>query len=221
MREYIKENSKKKLREYYLFKSIPVFVKDQVNENISVQNVLKAIEQRIPKKLFNNLDVIYVGQFEDLVEREVSAAYLNGAIYLDHNISSEEDFVENITHELAHCVEVTRSRQLYADGILEREFIEKRKKLLSILLQQGYKLKDKAVFFDAEYNEDFDELLYQEIGYLALTGLSSSLFFSPYGITSLREYYANGFEAYFSGKARELKRVSPVLFKKISEELID
>ena len=38
------------------------------------------------------------------------------------------------------------------------------------------------------------------------------LFASPYGATSLREYFANGFEKYFLGEAQHVKEVSPMLY---------
>ena len=41
---------------------------------------------------------------------------------------------------------------------------------------------------------------------------------SPYAITSLREYFANGFEAYFLDvdNRNSLKNTSPVLYEKIA-----
>ena len=57
---------------------------------------------------------------------------------------------------------------------------------------------------------------YDEIGYPTLGIYTSSLFYSPYGCTSLREYFANGFEAYFMREEiGRLKRISPVLYNKI------
>jgi len=48
------------------------------------------------------------------------------------------------------------------------------------------------------------------------------LFFSPYAITALKEYWANGFENYVVGDyndRRKLKEISPELFKKIEQVL--
>ena len=46
---------------------------------------------------------------------------------------------------------------------------------------------------------------------------TSNLFYSPYAATSLREYFANGFEAFFMGEdIQRLKKVSPILYNKIT-----
>ena len=68
---------------------------------------------------------------------------------------------------------------------------------------------------DPDYFREFDEFLYKEVGYPVLTTLTMGLFYSPYAITSLREYFANGFENYFEGGAQEVKEISPVLYNKI------
>ena len=48
--------------------------------------------------------------------------------------------------------------------------------------------------------------------------MSVNLFYSPYAITSLREYFANGFEAYFNNKDRSRIHVlSPILFDKLEK----
>ena len=69
------------------------------------------------------------------------------------------------------------------------------------------------------YNFKFDEFMYNNIGYDKLRTLSSSLFYSPYAITSLREYWANGFENYLLGDREKLRDLSPVLYAKITNVL--
>ena len=68
-----------------------------------------------------------------------------------------------------------------------------------------------------EYSEEFDEFLYKSIGYEKLANISTGLFVSPYGITSLREYFANGFEEYFIRDPFYLKKISPQIFNKIEQ----
>ena len=43
------------------------------------------------------------------------------------------------------------------------------------------------------------------------------LFISPYAATSLREYFATGFEAYYMGKKDQLDKISPVLYDTIDK----
>lgn len=223
MKELIRESlrrQKKQAKEYHLFKTILVFVKDPINESISMDGIIASLEQRVPQRLFRNVEVIYVGQFEELIEREVSAVFLDGAIYLDNNQTSEEDFTTDIVHELGHSFEGVEGEFIYADGVLKREFLEKRMQLLHVLEREGYKIKDKRPFANTEYDEEFDLFLYQEIGYPVLSGLTASFVVSPYGLTSLSEYWANGMENYLSGNSREVKTVSPKLYARIGD-LVD
>ena len=59
--EYIQETAMQK-NEYYLFGKT-VFVKDDLPETVSLENVFAKIEKTIPSFLFYNVDVIYVGDF--------------------------------------------------------------------------------------------------------------------------------------------------------------
>jgi len=43
------------------------------------------------------------------------------------------------------------------------------------------------------------------------------MFVSPYGATSLREYFANSFEKYFMGHHEEVQKLSPQAYKKITQ----
>ena len=71
-----------------------------------------------------------------------------------------------------------------------------------------------------EYDIEFDRFLYQEIGYPILTMLTVNTFYSPYGATSLSEYFANGFEAFFYHQDIErIKALSPNLIDKLTELL--
>ena len=54
-----------------------------------------------------------------------------------------------------------------------------------------------------------------------MRNISAELFYSPYAITSLREYWANGFENYLLGDKYALKDLSPILYKKIDTILDD
>ena len=66
-----------------------------------------------------------------------------------------------------------------------------------------------------EYDARFDDYLYKDLGYDKLRLITPELFYSPYAITSLREYWANGFENYLLGDRNMLKDISPVLYNKI------
>jgi len=191
-----------------------VYVKDPMPKNINLTAVLEEIESIIPHQLAKEIDTIYVGRFEELAERELQALYKDGALYLTNLQRSEEQMVENIIHELAHAIEEAYGADIYMDGSIEREFIGKRKRLFDILNAEGYDLPLDP-FMNSEYSSEFDNFLYKEIGYPTLTVMTMGLFLSPYAATSLREYFANGFEGYYTEEARYLQKVSPQLFTKI------
>jgi hypothetical protein len=215
--ELIKKSHKKahNNRKEFFINDVLVFVNEPLPESVSVFSVKKRLESLVPKSLFRNIDYIYIGDFPELKLRDVQSVYLRGAIYITNEQQTEDSLYEAIIHELAHSIETTFRNKIYSDDTVAVEFISKRKKLRSILKAQGYELKDPSIFIRQEYNPEFDKFLYQEVGYDLLNQLCVGLFISPYGATSLREYFANGFEHYYLGDADYLKKVSPKLFNKI------
>ena len=144
--------------------------------------------------------------------------YQNSTIYLTNIHKQEKDIADDIVHEIAHSVEETHYNDIYSDGLLEKEFLFKREKMWDILKYKNL-ISDIGLepFLNINYDFKFDEFLYKSIGYGNLRTLTSNLFFSPYGSTSLREYFANGFEAFFYHKEiNKIKSISPVLFGKLS-----
>ena len=64
-----------------------------------------------------------------------------------------------------------------------------------------------------------DNYLYEEVGYERLNFIVTSygIFTSAYPATSLREYYASGFEYFFLEDRKYLKEISPTLYQKIED----
>ena len=213
--EAILENQK----QFHIYKSLlPVFIKDELPEGFNIKGVFQAIERMVPEHLFYNIDLIIVGDFEEFHKRQVNALYQNGAIYVTNEQANETDMVDDIIHELAHATEETNIEIIYGDGALEREFLGKRKRLLDILNQEGYNILGYDLL-DPNFSLELDQFLFSEIGYPSLTSLTMGLFVSPYGITSLSEYFANGFEKYLMKfeNRKYLKNISPFLHTKIEE----
>ena len=141
--------------------------------------------------------------------------YMNSSIFVSNEQTSNDDILADLIHEVAHALEEQMGFEIYSDNQIEAEFIEKRKKLWTVLNNQGFNI-DLQYFLETKYNQKFDEFLYSVVGYPMLTALTVNLFFSPYAATSLREYFANGFEAFFmSDDIDRLKKISPQLFMKI------
>jgi hypothetical protein len=215
---YIKKssaNNQSNQREYSLFGSIFIIIKDPLNENIKLKNIIKRIEKNVPKHLFQDLDIIYFGKFKELNARQVQSAYMDGGIYLSNQIVNEETVYNSIIHELAHNVEKVFEQDVYGDDSVLEEFINKRKKL-KIELENNKFYCDPILYLKTEFTRDFDNFLFKTVEYDTLAILSSNIFISPYSATSLREYFASGFEHYYADENPEyIKNISPKLYKKI------
>jgi len=217
---WIVESAKrgKKLQDAFSISGTPIFIKDRLPENIKFEFVVKYIENRIPPRFMRGIDVIYVGQFEDFKKRDINAYFEDGALYVSNEQDDEMDIIDDIVHEIAHSVEKEYGRHIYT-GRIEKEFEGKRRRLYDMLKAHGYSLS--PVFkVKMEYDKEIDEFLYKEIGYEFLGNLVSGLFPSPYSVTSLQEYYAIGFEEYFLGDVKYLKKVSPALYS-VLESLME
>jgi len=201
--------------------STPVIVKDDlINDGISLASVISKIETIVPKLFTYGLDSIYVGDFDQFNDRGINAFYDDGSLYISNFQDDEADMIDDIVHEIAHHVEENHGMDIYGDKRLEKEFLGKRKKLYYLLDAEGYDVNIMD-FLNPEFSREFDEFLSEKVGYPVLSGITQGLFYSPYGATSLREYFANGFENFHIKKDYNyLQIMSPVLYNKI-ENLLD
>tara|TARA_Y100000593_G_scaffold8428_1_gene15530 strand:- start:1109 stop:1786 length:678 start_codon:yes stop_codon:yes gene_type:complete len=216
MDDYIK-NKALEAQEKYLF-NVPIIILDSFINKINLDFVTKKIESLLPKTLFRNIEAIYIGNFDVLNSRGVNAAYTDGVIYLTNVQDDEADIIDDIVHEIAHAVEEMYGMHIYSDDRIESEFIGKRKRLFDMLKAAGHTGASLSSFLNPEYSREFDEFLYQEVGYPALVNYCSGLFLSPYAITSIREYFARGFEHYFlKNDKKYLIKLCPQLYYKIDQ----
>ena len=202
---------------------VPVLFKDNFAAALDLSSVIRELEDSVPKRFFYGIDAIFVGDFEDFKEKNTNAKLKDGAIYVSNVQDHEDDMVDDIVHEIAHNVELMYGDSIYADGALELEFLGKRKRLFQLLKSEyGEKINSWASsFLTSEYSAAFDEFLYKIVGYPLLTSITMGLFVSPYGTTSLREYFATGFEEYFLKDMKHVKSVSPAVYKKIQNILLE
>ena len=206
-------------REWKIFGSVKLIVKDRPPSNVSIQDIIQELEEKIPSAFVTALDVIYIGKFKNLLSREAEGAYQNGAIYISNEQPNENEFVESIGHEIAHSLEEIASIKIYSDGTIKNEFLGKRRRLWSILKSRSLASDaDKSHFEKLQYSKEFDLYLYKTVGYSTLTSLTMGLFLSPYAATSLREYFANAFESFFlNDEAEYVKQISPAVYNKFIE----
>ena len=205
----------------FLHGSVPVYIKDPLlNTGISLSSVIAKVSQILPQFFVHGLDSIYVGDFEQFRERGINAFYDDGSLYISNVQDDEDDMIDDIVHEIAHHVEENHGMDIYGDGRLEQEFLGKRKKLYFLLDAEGYDVR-MVDFLNPDFSREFDEFLSKDVGYMNLRGITQGLFYSPYAATSLREYFANGFENFHIKKDYNyLQIMSPVLYNKI-EKLLD
>ena len=216
LKTVIKNKESKKRR--FLWNSVEVIIKDKIiDPNISIHTVLKRIDSKISPKFLVNIDVIYVGNFDFFKERDIQAMYENSCIFVTNNQDNIEDMCDDIVHEIAHSLEEVYGDIIYFDGKLENEFLEKRRQLYSVLKSENFEA-DLILFSDPSYNKNFDQYLYKQIGYPILNMLGASIFYSPYAATSLREYFANGFEAlYYYEDYNFISKSCPELYSKLQD----
>jgi len=212
---WIQESIKrsKRMRNEFMVNGVTVFIKDALPEHVSGEFIFDYISSRIPSYLMKNVEVIYVGQFPEMQERDINAFYENDAIYITNEQEDEMDVIDDIIHEVSHAVEHYNRELIYGDGALQREFIAKRKRLSSLLSQKYDVPSDFNINF--EYDRAIDDFLYRDVGYDVLNEISVNIFPSGYAVTSISEYWAKGFEELFIGEKTSLKNMCPVLYKKL------
>mgnify|MGYP003665785699 CR=1 FL=1 len=221
--DFIQESIKrgKKTQKEYTFGDGYVFVKDPLPDNVDLTYVLDTIEEIIPPIMRAAVESIFIGDFEEFHERQVNALFKDGAVYVTNAQTDNDDMIDDIVHEIAHSAEDLYGYEIYAsDSKLINEFRQKRISFEKLLKSQGFNTQGYD-FEDVEYNLDFDDYLYQEVGYPTLESLCIGLFPNAYSPTSIREYFATGFEMYFLGDRQYLKKISPVLHRKIEEIIKD
>lgn len=219
MKEYIQESaskSNKRHKDSWNVYGKPFIFTQPFERDINLGSIKRTLETLLPEHMFDNVDAFFVGYFKDFFKdgREYNAMFKDGAIYLSPEQDNEKDLLDDIVHEVAHSIEDKYNDLIYEDGMLEREFVAKRRTLYHLLGEGEYNLH---TYMEPEYSYKFDQHLYNDIGYDKLRTISSGLFYSPYAITSLREYWANGFENYLLGSRQKLKDLCPILYAKIEK----
>tara|TARA_R100000388_G_C7222030_1_gene149537 strand:- start:48 stop:749 length:702 start_codon:yes stop_codon:yes gene_type:complete len=223
LKDYINESSsrsKNNSKEHFLFNSIPVYISPDLfflDDYSNIKQVLGMVEKSVPSHLVSNVDVVYVGDFQEFQEKRFNAAYEDGAIYVINVQDNAKDMADDIVHEIAHAVEEKFADIIYGDGRLQREFLGKRERLYQILKANNENAQEyKNLFHGLDYDAKFDNYLVNQVGYKKLRSYIEGLFYSPYAATSVREYFARGFEAYFLFKEHKyLEKISPVLYNKV------
>lgn len=196
---------------------IRLYIKEPIESKIDLKGCFDYVFGRMPKKMYQNVECITIGNFPFLNSRKVEAVYKDGTIYLTNQHEDETSLISDIVHEVAHSFEEQEQESIYKDGLIKSEFLSKREALFRMLdshgLIDGYFTIDD--FLEPDYNEEIDLFFYKTVGYEKIQNIAGTLFISPYAATSLREYFANAFENFFVDDYQMVKKISPNVFNKI------
>jgi hypothetical protein len=206
-------NNKNPIGEYRIGDTV-ILIKNKFTGDFQFDSVIETVK-RLPHSILNVADSICIGDFPFLKKRQIEAVYNDRMIYITNSQDSVQQFMKNLIHELAHGCEESYYHDIYGDHSIKDEFIVKRIKMYEIMTAYGYDEFKKERYLNPEYEESFDEYLYKTVGYDKLGSLVRGIFLSPYAATSLREYFANGFEKYFLEGDEEIGRVCPSLESKL------
>mgnify|MGYP003638659168 FL=1 len=214
--KYIQNKHKQLLESQdFVVDGVHVIVKDKITNDVSIHDAIKDIGLRLPRRILVSVDTIYVGDFDFLKKRNINAAYKDGAIFVSNDQDDQDDLVDDLIHEMSHSIEEKNSNLIYGDGRLQNEFLAKRYKLYQILKAHDYK-GPKEEFLNSNFSQQLDDFAFKVVGYERLEFFTLGLFPSTYSVTSLREYFATGFEIYFLEGPNNLKEY-PVLLEKMEE----
>ena len=210
---WIRESARKgkRMKDQFSMGNVEIFIKDPLPEEVDPSFVFDYISSRVPFYLMTGIDIVYVGKFPEMEEKQINAYFENDAIYVTNEQDDEMDMIEDIIHEISHSLEQRYGEFIYGDSRLEREFKGKRTRLHQILKDNGYKVPANFSI-TLEYDEDIDMFLFQDVTYDVLNQLVVGLFPSAYAATSVSEYWAKGFEEIFLGDKEHLRDTCPVLY---------
>jgi hypothetical protein len=152
MKKYVLESYNRYIesrKEYYLNR-VPVYIINPLPSDIDLEHVLEEIASSVPNSFIDLIEGIYIGQFPELKNREIQAMLKDGAIYLsnfeDEVDVTEDVIIDDIIHEIAHSIEDEYHSLLYYYGIVEKEYIGNKKRLMDTLEAEGEEF-DKYLFF--------------------------------------------------------------------------
>jgi hypothetical protein len=204
---------------FYTPSGIHVYTKDEMmNDLVDLEAVVSQLEAKLPDHLRDGVEMIIIGQFDEFAERDINAFYKDGALYVSNFQTDNDDLLDDLIHETAHSAEEQYGMEIYADQKIKNEFLRKREHIYNILSKMNM-ATDKQRFMDTEYEQEFDEYLFNDVGYDKLSEILKGVVVTPYAVTSLREYFATAFTEFYlhPDSHNYLKKVSPEVYKKMVE----
>ena len=163
MNKLVKRLKEQQNIEYLLFNSIPIIIKDKLSNNIDIKNLINSIENALPysfRKLINSIIILNDPAFS---QRKINAFYHNDKLFISNNQDNENDILDDIVHEYSHALEEKFEEEIYFDGSIKDEFVNKRIQLERILRTSGYDT-EKYNFKEINYDKSLDNLFLSVVG---------------------------------------------------------
>lgn len=180
--------------------------------NVSINNICSKIEYKIPKIYSYGIDIVYIGEHKFLKKREIECLLLDGAIFIQNDIDSEEKIILNITHEIGHNLfKIIKDDEKISIKEMETEYFGKKKHLARLLSFEGKKVP-RNFFSTTDFSQEEDKFWKDVVGYNLVMNISPNLFLNPYSVVSLEEYFCCAFEKYYFVDPKEVKNICPETF---------
>jgi len=213
----IMKSNKENKKMFKIINNVSLVISSPLSKNVDLDYVIGFLQKKIHQKFWNCIDGVYVIELPDFKQRNINAMFKDGVVYVTGNQDSSEDFLDDIVHELAHGIEEKHGNLIYGDKQIENDFLQKRVEVYNKYFKKSG-LDNKTLynlFIQPEYSKELDDFFYKDIGYDKLRNMTNDLFMTPYGITSLREYWANTFENFVLGQKERAKQICPKVCQKI------
>ena len=190
-----------------------------LKKDIDIEKVMGLLRSNLPVSSYVGINNVYFGEFDILKRRSLTALHHKDNIYISsEELTSEKEILDDLVHEFAHRFEENNSEKIYEDGKIINEYLGKMNRLHD-LITQDYNLEEHGLsyfdFINTEFDPKLDKFFYETVGYTEIENMAPTLFIRPYAATSVREYFATGFEDYYLEGGLQLKKISPILHSRI------
>lgn len=178
-------------------------------------NAFISLAKKIPEKMYSNCTDIYIQPSEYLDDKGLDAISNKNIIKIDSSkISSDKDFIKTLIHELYHLyhTDLKQNNSESYKNVCD-EYLDKKKIVLDKLKNDQRFYPPKDVYYSKlDYSRDFDNYLYNIIGYDNLYIRIIDIFPNAYSMTSVDEYIAICFEIFFFENQKWLSMYSPEVY---------
>lgn len=150
-------------------------------------------------------------------DNDIDAFISMDYIYIHPRVKEPLEIKQIIIHEMCHVL-YDLLPELFNDGEVMNEFLEKRTQLYNNLYRLGFRKYAVQSFMYPKYTSAFDTMMHLEVPEEMARRAIKGVFPTIYSTVSFEEYWAVLFEEYFENP-EEIKRNYPLVHKKILEIL--